>query len=85
MNAPQVLPRVADRTVRPRLPAVSSTVFKHLVLIVVGVAVDRWQSWSFPFYTTAAVYALGAAAWLAIDPLRPIEPQPHPALRAQQA
>jgi ACS family glucarate transporter-like MFS transporter len=48
--------------------------------IVVGIAVDRWQSWTFPFYTTAAVYALGAAAWLAIDPLRPIEPRQHPAV-----
>jgi MFS family permease len=40
--------------------------------IVVGLAVDRWQSWTFPFYITAAVYACGALAWLAIDPLSPI-------------
>ena len=40
--------------------------------LVVGVAVDRWHSWTFPFYVTAAVYAAGAAAWLAIDPTRPI-------------
>jgi MFS transporter, ACS family, glucarate transporter len=40
--------------------------------IVVGVAVDRWQSWTFPFYVTAAVYACGALAWLAIDPLSPV-------------
>ena len=40
--------------------------------IVVGIAVDRWGSWAFPFYITAAVYALGALAWLAIDPLAPI-------------
>jgi multiple sugar transport system permease protein len=44
VNTPQVLPRVADRSVRPRLPAVSSTVLKHLVLIVVGLAV------AYPFY-----------------------------------
>lgn len=44
MNTPQVLPRVADRSLRPRLPAVSSTLFKHLVLIVVGLAV------AYPFY-----------------------------------
>jgi MFS transporter, ACS family, glucarate transporter len=40
--------------------------------IVVGIAVDRWQSWTFPFYITSAVYACGALAWLAIDPLSPI-------------
>jgi ACS family glucarate transporter-like MFS transporter len=36
--------------------------------LVVGVAVDRWQSWTIPFYITAGVYAFGAVAWLAIDP-----------------
>ena len=36
--------------------------------IVVGIAVDRWHSWTFPFYVTALVYAGGALAWLAIDP-----------------
>jgi MFS family permease len=41
--------------------------------MVVGIAVDRWESWTFPFYITAAVYALGAIAWLAIDPLSPIQ------------
>ena len=41
--------------------------------LVVGIAVDRWQSWSFPFYITALVYAGGALAWLAIDPLSPIQ------------
>jgi ACS family glucarate transporter-like MFS transporter len=41
--------------------------------IVVGIAVDRWQSWTFPFYVTAVVYACGALAWLAIDPLSPIQ------------
>ena len=40
--------------------------------MVVGIAVDRWQSWTFPFYITALVYAAGALAWLAIDPLSPI-------------
>ena len=44
MNALQALPRAVDRSLRPRLPAVSSTVFKHLVLIVVGLAV------AYPFY-----------------------------------
>jgi len=41
--------------------------------LVVGIAVDRWQSWSFPFYVTALVYAGGALAWLAIDPLSTIQ------------
>jgi ACS family glucarate transporter-like MFS transporter len=40
--------------------------------LVVGYAVDRWQSWTFPFYVTALVYAGGALAWLAIDPTRQI-------------
>src|SRR5439155_14138313 len=38
--------------------------------LVVGYAVDRWHSWTFPFYITALVYAGGAVAWLAIDPTR---------------
>ena len=36
--------------------------------LVVGVMVERWQSWTYPFYVTAAVYVMGAVAWLAIDP-----------------
>jgi ACS family glucarate transporter-like MFS transporter len=40
--------------------------------LVVGIAVDRWQSWTFPFYMTALVYACGALAWLAIDPTTPV-------------
>jgi MFS transporter, ACS family, glucarate transporter len=40
--------------------------------LVVGIAVDRWHSWTFPFYTTALVYACGALAWLAIDPTRTV-------------
>jgi nitrate/nitrite transporter NarK len=38
--------------------------------LVMGVVVERWNSWTIPFYITAAVYALGAACWLAIDPTR---------------
>ena len=38
--------------------------------LVVGIAVDRWHSWTFPFYITALVYAASAVAWLAIDPAR---------------
>ena len=40
--------------------------------LVVGIAVDRWHSWTFPFYITALVYTCGALAWLAIDPTRPV-------------
>jgi MFS transporter, ACS family, glucarate transporter len=40
--------------------------------LVVGLAVERWASWSFAFYVTALVYAFGAIAWLTIDPTRPI-------------
>jgi MFS transporter, ACS family, glucarate transporter len=40
--------------------------------LVVGLAVDRWHSWTFPFYVTATMYGCGAVAWLAIDPDRPI-------------
>jgi MFS family permease len=40
--------------------------------LVVGIAVDRWGSWTIPFYVTAAVYAVGALAWLAIDPTQAI-------------
>ena len=40
--------------------------------LVVGIAVERWHSWTFPFYVTALVYAMGALAWLAIDPERPV-------------
>jgi nitrate/nitrite transporter NarK len=36
--------------------------------LVVGVAVDRWGSWTIPFYVTAGVYAFGALCWLMIDP-----------------
>ena len=44
--------------------------------LVVGIAVDQWHSWTFPFYVTALVYAAGALAWLAIDPTRPVvEPE----------
>jgi MFS family permease len=40
--------------------------------MVVGFALDRWQSWTIPFHVTAAIYAVGAAAWLTIDPAKPI-------------
>jgi len=43
-----------------------------LTPLVVAYAVERWQSWTYPFYVTAAVYAAGAVIWLTIDPTTPI-------------
>jgi sugar phosphate permease len=40
--------------------------------LVVGYAVERWQSWNVPFYIAAAIYAAGAILWLAIDPTEQI-------------
>ena len=44
-----------------------------LTPIVVAYCVDRWQSWTIPFYVTAIVYAAGAVIWLAIDPNRQLD------------
>jgi len=44
--------------------------------MVVGLAVERWQSWTVPLYATAVFYLLGALAWLLIDPLRRIDRAP---------
>ena len=40
--------------------------------IVIGYAIDRWQSWTIPFYIAAAIYVAGAVAWLFIDPSKTI-------------
>ena len=45
-----------------------------LAPLVVGYSVTAWGSWTIPFYITAAVYAVGALAWLAIQPSRTIQP-----------
>lgn len=42
--------------------------------LVIGVAVERWGSWTFPFYIAAAVYAFGALAWLLVDPTATLAP-----------
>jgi sugar phosphate permease len=42
--------------------------------IVVGWAVGQLHSWTVPFYIAAAVYAVGAMAWLAVDPERRLSP-----------
>ena len=44
--------------------------------LVIGLAVDRWQSWTLPFHIAAFVYTGGALAWLAIDPGQQLETQP---------
>lgn len=36
--------------------------------IVVGLAVERYHSWTIPFHIAAVIYAIGALAWLAVDP-----------------
>ena len=38
--------------------------------LVVGYAVQWWQSWTIPFFVTAAVYVVGGLLTLAIDPSR---------------
>ncbi len=47
-----------------------------LTPLVVAYSVERWQSWTYPFYVTAIVYAAGAVIWLAIDPDRTLETKP---------
>jgi predicted MFS family arabinose efflux permease len=53
--------------------------------LVVGYAVDRWHSWTFPFYITALVYAGGAVAWLAIDPTRRVVGSGRPGIEQPSA
>jgi ACS family glucarate transporter-like MFS transporter len=45
--------------------------------IVVGYAIDRWQSWTIPFYIAAAIYVGGAVAWLVIDPSQTLVKERH--------
>ena len=33
----------------------------------------EYHSWVIPFYLAAGIYAVGAVAWLAIDPTIPVE------------
>ena len=41
--------------------------------IVVGIALDRWNSWQAPLVSVAALYVVSALCWLAIDPAQRIE------------
>jgi sugar phosphate permease len=42
--------------------------------MVLGYAVERWNSWTLPFYVSAAVYAAGALLWLAVRPEEQLAP-----------
>jgi MFS transporter, ACS family, glucarate transporter len=41
--------------------------------IVFGYVVEKWGSWTIPFYIAAAIMACGVVMWLFIDPRRPLE------------
>jgi MFS transporter, ACS family, glucarate transporter len=41
--------------------------------IVFGYVVEKWASWTIPFYIAAAVMACGVLMWLFIDPRRPLD------------
>lgn len=43
-----------------------------LAPIVVGYSVQRWHSWTLPFYVMAAVFAVGVVMWLLVDPRRSV-------------
>ncbi len=36
--------------------------------LVVGFAVEHWNSWTIPFYIASGIYLVGALSWLAVDP-----------------
>ena len=40
--------------------------------LVVGLAVERLQSWSLPFHITAAVFLFSSLMWLLVDPRCPV-------------
>ncbi len=41
--------------------------------VVVGLSLQRWESWNLPLLTVAGLYLVAAACWLGIDPAQPIE------------
>jgi ACS family glucarate transporter-like MFS transporter len=43
--------------------------------IVIGYIVGHTENWTLTFYVTAAVYLVGAAFWLMLDPVTPLEQQ----------
>ncbi|MBI4515211.1 MAG: MFS transporter [Deltaproteobacteria bacterium] len=42
--------------------------------VVVGLCLQRWESWEAPLFSVAALYLFAAGCWLAVDPEQPIEP-----------
>lgn len=48
--------------------------------IVFGYVVEKWGSWTIPFYVAAGFLAIGVIMWLFIDPQRPLSEEliPHP-------
>jgi ACS family glucarate transporter-like MFS transporter len=52
--------------------------------LVAGFAVQRWGSWDATFAVTAAIYAVGALLWLAIDPDRRLDQGPSRGTSTQQ-
>jgi len=40
--------------------------------VVVGKALDKWGSWTIPFYITAALLCFSVVMWLLIDPYRSV-------------
>jgi ACS family glucarate transporter-like MFS transporter len=47
-----------------------------LAPIVFGYVLQKWGSWTIPFYVAAGFLAVGVIMWLFIDPERPLEENP---------
>jgi MFS family permease len=45
-----------------------------LAPLITGLVVEESGSWSLAFHVSAAVYAMGALLWLAVDPTRRLDP-----------
>jgi MFS family permease len=45
--------------------------------VVIGIGVDRWQSWDAPLLTVAVLYLFAAACWVLVDPERTIQDGEH--------
>src|SRR5499427_5408547 len=49
--------------------------------VVVGKALDKWGSWTIPFYITAALLGFSVVMWLLIDPYRSVIGEQSPEYR----
>jgi nitrate/nitrite transporter NarK len=56
-----------------------------LAPIVFGHVVQKWESWTIPFYVAACFLAVGVVMWLFIDPRRPLEDESMADAQAQAA